>query len=150
MSEYIINNEPMDPRLVSVPAHIGLKDLSYRTGPGPSGKWEITDGGVREAFLFIVRRVYPNAILVGNQHDADQTLKDGALYQKYLDLQPPDYGEQEYYRYHANGDRSELIQAHIPQDLAVEFKAICRRKRLKIKEVLATMVAEWLEANGDD
>lgn len=147
-AEYIVNKEPMDPRLVAVPKSISLKDRSYRNQTGGEfGKWEIVSGGVREALLYITRQAYPDAILVGNEHDADKALKDADFYQEYLDRQPPGYGEQEYYSYHANGKLTELVQAHIPQDLAVEFRVMCQRKRVKQREALATLIAEWITAN---
>jgi hypothetical protein len=145
---YIINKEPMDCYLVNVPDSISLKDKSYRSErAGSYGKWEITSGGVLERFLYITRKTYPEAVLVSNEHDADQAIRDETIYKKYLDLQSPDYGEQEYYRYHANSEHTDLLQAHLSQDLVVEFKAMCVRKRVKIREAMAVAIAEWINKN---
>jgi len=146
MTEYIVNHKPMDPRLVAVPNSIGLKDKSYRNQTGSEfGKWEIVSGGVREALLYITRQTYPDAILVGNEHDADKALRNADFYQEYLDRQPTDYGEQEFYAYHASGNLTELVQAHIPQDLAIEFRVMCQRKRIKQREAISTLIAEWVK-----
>jgi hypothetical protein len=146
MASIIVNKEPMDYFLVDKPVSVGIKDLSYRSGEASFGLWKL-DTGLPESMLFITRRTYPDAILVNDENEALRIVKDADLYQKYLDLQPPDYGEQQYYSYRVSGERTDLLQAHLPQDLVVEFKTMCAKKRVKIREAMAVAIAEWISKN---
>jgi len=143
MASFIVNKEPMDYFLVDKPASVGIKDLSYRSGDAGFGLWKL-DTGLPESMLFITRQTYPDAILVNDENEARRIVKDADLYKKYLELQPPDYGEQQYYTYCANGERTDLLQAHLPQDLVVKFKTICAQKRVKIREAMAVAISEWI------